>query len=88
MKDPHRQNRGGWIPWFFSTTSDMSIKGNTMQEYLSDTPSCIHKQPVSFKVNEETGLTSPHWKVIEMWLTSQRKSVNRIAWPRAETLQG
>lgn len=50
----------------FSTTPDMSIKDNTVQEYLSDTPSCIHKQPVSFKVNEETELTSPHWKVIEM----------------------
>lgn len=50
----------------FSTTPDTSIKDHTMQEYLSDTSSCIHKQPASFKVNEETGLTSPHWKVIEM----------------------
>lgn len=50
----------------FSTTPDTSIKDNTMQEYLNDTSSCIHKQPASFKVNEETGLTSPHCKVIEM----------------------
>ena len=52
-------------PEFF-TTPDTSVKDNTIQEYLSDTSSCIHKQPASFRVNEETGLTSPHWKVIEM----------------------
>lgn len=50
----------------FFTTPDKSIKDNTMQEYLSDTSSCIHKQPASFKVSVETGLTSPHRKVIEM----------------------
>lgn len=49
-----------------------------MQVSLSDTSSCIHKQPASFKVNEETGLTSPCWKVIEMWLISQRNSVKGL----------
>lgn len=32
----------------FFTMPDKSIKDNTMQEYLSDTSSCIHKQPASF----------------------------------------
>lgn len=32
----------------FFTTPDKSIKDNTVQEYLSDTSSCIHKQPASF----------------------------------------
>jgi hypothetical protein len=43
----------------FQQSADMPIKDNTMHVSLSDTSSCIHKQPASFKVNEETGFTSP-----------------------------
>lgn len=58
-----------------------------MQEYLSDTSSCIHKQPASFKVNEET-LQAHAEKLLKCDWHLKRKGVNRIAWPRAETQQG
>lgn len=68
----------------FPQPPDMPINGNTTQGALSDTWSCIRKQPASFRVSEETGLPSPSRKVIETRLTSERNRIKSFAGPSAE----